>query len=120
MTSLSSQLVFSEKISFLVPFGRPGPFKGKELDKSESDVFLAFLELEINFDLKTQLREVNIKAVPGTQVKCNQGCLKANVVSIPASELLYLQKTEVQLIGELEGKKLNGNISIMLTQNSYI
>lgn len=78
--------------------GKP---KGEKLYEFKSGIPRLFLALEMNSDLKAQLRELNITAAKETQV--GGGC-KAIIISVPVPQLQSFQKIQAWLVHELEKK----------------
>merc|ERR1712076_94843 len=72
-------------------------------------------ELEVNSDLKAQLRELNITAAKEVEV----GGKRAIVIFVPVPQLKAFQKIQARLVRELE-KKFSGKHVVFIAQRRIL
>merc|ERR1712218_647719 len=88
----------------------------EEPDENEKQISQALLDLEINSDLKAQLRELHITAAK--EVDCSGG-KKAVVIFVPVPQLKAFQKIQTRLVRELE-KKFSGKHVVFIAQRRIL
>ncbi|GIX82520.1 40S ribosomal protein S7 [Caerostris extrusa] len=84
-------------------------------DELENTISQALLELELNSDLKVQLRELYICGAKEVDVNGK----KALVISVPVPQLKSFQKIQARLVRELE-KKFSGKHVVFLARRTIL
>jgi len=85
-------------------------------DEVEKAIAQALLDLEINSDLKAQLRELHISAAKEVEIP---GGKKAIVIFVPVPQLKAFQKIQTRLVRELE-KKFSGKHVVFIAQRRIL
>merc|ERR1711973_93387 len=89
---------------------------GEQLDELEKSIGEALLDLEVNSDLKNQLRELYITSAKELDIGGNRKCI---LIFVPVPLLRSFNKIQVRLVRELE-KKFSGKHVLIVAQRRIL
>merc|ERR1712111_239430 len=92
-----------------------GP-NGDAPEEFEKNIFQDLLDLEMNSDLKSHLRELHITAAKEVDVGAGK---KAIVIFMPVPQVKSFQKIQTRLVRELE-KKFSGKHVVFIAQRRIL
>merc|ERR1712183_167252 len=89
---------------------------GEQPDELEKSIGEALLDLEVNSDLKNQLRELYITSAKELDIGDKRKCI---IIFVPVPLLRAFQKIQVRLVRELE-KKFSGKHVLIIGQRRIL
>merc|ERR1712168_487982 len=89
---------------------------GEQPDELEKSIGEALLDLEVNSDLKNQLRELYITSAKELEIGGNKKCI---IIFVPVPLLRSFNKIQVRLIRELE-KKFSGKHVLIVAKRRIL
>ncbi|XP_046919065.2 LOW QUALITY PROTEIN: ribosomal protein S7 [Dermatophagoides farinae] len=87
----------------------------EEIDPFEENIAQALLDLEMNTDLKSQLRELYISGAKEVDVAGK----KAYIINVPVPQLKAFQKIQNRVVRELE-KKFSGKHVVIIAKRTIL